>query len=86
MTIVKLKDGREFCGDIWTWRPMEGWFTLTDDESVNGGKPIRIELKDVESAKSMGQRVNVHSPPEGEDRDELARARREGWRNEEEDA
>lgn len=79
MTIAKLKDGREVCGSIWEWRPKEGWFTLTDDENVNGGGPVRVELADCVSVGTMDARFRPECPPEGEFRDDLVRARRDGW-------
>lgn len=73
-TRVVLKDGRPLSGSIWEWRPSEGWFSLVTErgnESVN--------LRDVSSAVTSGARVSIRSGPEGEDRDELARARKDGW-------
>jgi hypothetical protein len=77
-TTVKMKaeyGGQVYCGPIWEWKPKEGWFTLTD--AVVGLVTIRLEA--VESAITKGQRVSINSPPEGEDQDELARAKRDGW-------
>ncbi len=74
---VLMKDGRKFEGQIWEWRPTEGYFTICDYSVAN--EPTRIELKDVAFAKTPGQRVSIDSPPEGEEQDELARARRNGW-------
>lgn len=79
MTTARLKDGREYCGSIWTWRPAEGWFTLTDDDNVNGGKQVQIKLADCESVETKNARFRPECPPEGEYRDELARARADGW-------
>jgi hypothetical protein len=77
-TLVVMKDGRKFCGPIWEWRPTDGYFTISDfDEGRT--EATRIELKDVESAVTKGQRVSIKSPPEGEDQDELVRAKRDGW-------
>ena len=76
-TIVKLKDGRTLVGPIWDWRPLEGWFSILDDDA---GEQRVVKLKDVQSAVTQGARVSIHSPPEGEERDELARARRDGWK------
>jgi len=68
--LVKMKDGRLFCGDLWLWRPTEGWFSIVDDEA-----PEKIMLDDVESATNRGVRHN----PLGETRDEdlLERARKQ---------
>lgn len=70
-TRVKMRDGREFCGPLWTWRPEEGWFAIASDEA-----PPRINLRDVASAVNEGQRVSVN---EVRDVDLMERAREEGW-------
>ena len=72
---VTMKDGRKFQGPIWLWRPAEGYFTMIDGPEPDG----RIELKDVLTAEHRDERVSIHSPPEGEYEDDLARARRDGW-------
>jgi hypothetical protein len=59
--LVKMKDGRVFCGDLWIWRPLEGWFSIVDNEA-----PEKIMLVDVESAVNRDVRYN----PLGETRDE----------------
>lgn len=79
-TNVTMKDGRTYCGPIWIWRPKEGYFTVVDYSASD--EPTRIELKDVQSAKTKGERVSVNSPPEGEEQDELVRARNDGWSDE----
>jgi len=58
------------------WRPKEGYMEITDDFT---SKLRRVEFKDVESAVTHGQRVNIKSPPEGEDEDILDKARKDGW-------
>lgn len=73
-TDVKMKDGRTFCAPIWEWRPEKGYFTIVN---MGGGDPIQIDLAEVESAVTPGQRVD---PGIIEDQDELARARRDGWK------
>lgn len=70
-TTVKMKDGRTFCGPIWSWRPADGWFSIVDSDS-----PDRIHFRDVESVVTKGQRTH---PGIIEDQDELARARDAGW-------
>jgi hypothetical protein len=75
-TRITLKDGRQFSGPLWTWRPTEGWFTVVDEEGVNGGNPIEIKLSEVESAVNLGQMVH---PGVVEDVDLLAQARKDGW-------
>jgi hypothetical protein len=76
-TNVVMKDGRKYSGPIWKWRPKEGYFTVIDYSASD--EPTRIELNEVESAKTLGERVSINSPPEGEEQDELERARRDGW-------
>ena len=68
-TTVKMKDGRSFCGPIWSWRPEEGWFSIVGEEP--------IDFRDVESAVTKGQRVRAGKDPI--DEDELQRARSCGW-------
>lgn len=75
-TRVKLKDGREFTGSLWTWRPDLGFMEILDEEGVNDGNPIEIHLDDVEFATNFGIRVTVDRT---ENVDLLARARAEGW-------
>lgn len=67
-TIVKMKDGRVFCGPIWKWRPSEGWFSIPSDENA----PEKIYFRDVRSAMTKGDR---NYGGDVEDRDELARAK-----------
>lgn len=68
-TIVKMKSGTIHCGPIATYRPKEGWmelFTLGE----------RLYFRDMVSAITCGvmDRINVI-----QDRDEIRRARDEGW-------
>lgn len=67
-TKVILKDGTELEAPIWEWRPSEGYFTLVDHEDP-------IYLRDVVSAVTAGARSNTGPF----DRDELERARENGW-------
>lgn len=76
-TIVMMKDGKRYSGFIWEWRPLDGYFTITD--STVSDSPIRIDFSDVQNAKTTGQRISINSPPDGEDRDELIRAKQDGW-------
>ena len=72
ITTVIMKDGREFSGVIWMWRPQEGWFSMPSDESA----PDKILLKDVKEA-SKEDRVDTSG--EEQNIDLLKRARAEGW-------
>lgn len=67
-TKVVFKDGTELEGPIWEWRPTEGYFTLV-------GREEPIHLRDVVSAVTAGARSNTGPF----DRDELERARENGW-------
>jgi hypothetical protein len=78
-TRIKLKDGSRLAGSIAEWRPKDGYFVLADTENENDGDVRKILLIEVESAITSGQRISAKSPPEGEDQDELARARSDGW-------
>lgn len=66
---VRMKDGQQFEGPLWIWRPLEGWFELA-------GQDQRFYLKDVESAMESGVRT---SRTKVEDVDLLHRARQDGW-------
>ena len=68
-TIVRMRDGRERCAPLWLFRPQEGWLALADDCE-------RLYLRDMVSAVTPGQRIAQGMVG---DRDELARAREEGW-------
>ena len=72
LTTVKMKDGRTFQGPIWTWRPLEGYFTIPGDARA----PEKIMFDDVESAVTENQRIRVDLIA---DQDELVRAREDGW-------
>jgi hypothetical protein len=78
--LVKKKDGSVLAGSLVMWRPQEGWFTITDDERKNGGKPIRIDLSDVESAIEKDHREHDPGTFGLEDVDVLDRARKHGWK------
>lgn len=68
-TIITMKDGTVHEGPIHTYRPEEGWvqlFTVSE----------RLYFRDMFSAVTpkVMDRINVI-----EDRDEIARARLDGW-------
>ena len=70
---VVMKDGREFCGPLWVFRPKEGWLQLaTVDES-----PEKIYLRDVKEAVEYG--MWDKATERRMQFDVLARAREEGW-------
>ena len=78
-TIVELKSGSQVSGAIDLFRPALGWFTL---RGVEG----KIRFDDCISVITPNERVSIHSPPEGETCDEMARAkwdldngREHGW-------
>ncbi len=77
---VQMKDGRKLYGAIWTWMPQEGYFTLSgEDEDTNRGEPVY--LRDVERMVTAREWLNgtTDGQPNIGDRDELARARHDGW-------
>lgn len=80
-TRAVMKDGRTFWGSIWEWRPLDGYMTLVIDEAIYPDPPERFYFRDLASAVTYGERVGVASPgvPKIEDRDELLRARADGW-------
>jgi hypothetical protein len=69
-TRVKMKDGRDLCAPIWYWRPLEGYMTLV------GEPDERLYFRDMESAVTKDVLLNVHTIGL---RDELERARQDGW-------
>ena len=70
---VKMKDGREYFGPLYEWRPLEGWFSIPSDDSPGSE---RIELSDVAVAVNYGIRTTKDKV---EDVDLLRRAVNEGW-------
>lgn len=68
-TLVKMKDGTVYCAPIWEWRPREGILILV-------GVDEELRLADMVSAVTKDQRTRIGVV---EDRDELVRAREEGW-------
>jgi hypothetical protein len=69
-TLIKMKDGREFCGPIWLWRPQYGYLTLAGEGAdVNFNHPI--QFAGMESAVTKNERI---APFTTGDQDELARA------------
>jgi hypothetical protein len=74
ITYIKTKDGKEYSGPIVKWRPGENWFSIFDLGEPSGDR--KFSFDEIESAVTKGERVNIHSPLEGEDRDELERARK----------
>jgi len=73
--VIRTKDGKERCGWLWTWRPLEGYFEMGDQED---GEVHRIELDDLESAGIPHTRVSVSRPDDTLDL--LEKARKEGWK------
>ena len=69
ITYAKLKNGEELSGPINLFRPALGWFTLF-------GLARKIKFDDCLSVLTPNERVNEHSPPEGELCDEMERARK----------
>ena len=75
-TRVVMKNGQEFCSPMWLFRPKEGYMTLIgvhDDLAL----PLKkLHFRDMKSAVTEGvmARINVIA-----DRDEIARAREQGW-------
>ena len=47
---LQLKDGRQIAGQMWEWKPREGWFSMyvKPDHSYDP-RPQRFDLSDVES-------------------------------------
>ncbi len=70
-TYVKMKDGREFCGPKWDFKPQEGYMTIPSETDE------RIYFRDVASAVERGGRETAATV--GQDVDLLQRAIKQGW-------
>jgi hypothetical protein len=88
--VVELKDGRRFCGPLWCWRPLEGWFSITDDVS---GDLVEVKLDETKSAVDKAVRVGKKRDENGnvvgpllEDVDLLQRAEKAIKEQEERDS
>jgi len=66
-TLVILKDGTKVCGPIWEFSPKKGYMTILG---------TKVFFCDVKSAITKGVRIYSGYTI---DRDELTRARSEGW-------
>lgn len=55
-TIVRMKDGREITGILWSFRPAEGYMTLTCSGDEDGNK---LMLGDMESAVTKDERLGA---------------------------
>ena len=69
MVTVVLKTGKRYCGELWCWRPLEGWFSLVGDDL-----PDKFYLEEIQSAVNKGVRTH---PGIIEDVDLLKRAEKE---------
>jgi len=70
-SIIKMKNGWEHRGYIWSFRPEEGWLSLV------GTPDIKIYFKDILSAVTKNVRISINKIG---DQDELERARKNGWK------
>lgn len=68
-TVITLKNGEVHEGSINLFRPSFGWFTLFGDDR-------KFYFDECESVITRGQRVSINSPIEGEDQDEMLRAKK----------
>ena len=74
-TKIVTKDGREYLGPIWRWRPWLNWVSIrlygeTVEEKI-------FSFDDIKSMVTEGARETINCPLEGETRDELERARKD---------
>lgn len=73
---VVLRDGTVRSGPLWTWRPLEGWFSLLEHEDhVDRKAGERILIEDCLTAIDCNERIG----PRGEtgNVDLLAKAKQE---------
>jgi hypothetical protein len=69
LTMVTMKDGRQFTSPIWVFRAEEGYLTLVDH-------PLPLYFRDMLRCVTPSSEVSTNGLAE---RDELARAKAEGW-------
>ena len=69
--LVKMKDGREFCGPMWAFMATDGYLTIPSE------CPDNLYFRDMVSAVELGGRDTIDTV--GKDCDLLARARKYGW-------
>lgn len=68
ITEVVTKDGKEFSGPLWCWKPAENWFSI-----ICGDESRKFSFDEVESVVTKEERV---SKGVIKDDDEIDRARR----------
>jgi hypothetical protein len=68
---VKMRDGREFCGPVWTFNIIGGYLTIPS-ETVD-----LLYFRDMVSAVEKGGRETASTA--GLDSDLLERAKKQGW-------
>ena len=71
-TKVKLKNGEEYWGPMWEFRPEFNWFSIIDT-ATDDGEIRKICIDDIESAITGGERISIDSVG---DQDEVERARK----------
>lgn len=71
-----MQDGRVFEGPIWSYRPEEGYLTLVLDPSLYPDVPEKLFFRDMKSAITKGERISINQIG---DRDEIQRAKHDGW-------
>ena len=54
-TKVKLKDGTNIEGHVWSVRPAEGWFTIISHDT---DQDHTIRMEDCESVVTLGERIS----------------------------
>jgi len=88
--LIKLRSGKILSGPLHTWRPKEGWFSITKDPD---GDMVKVQLAEVESA--IDAEVRTHPLSSWSDRpclrcgkvqctgtervDRVVLAKKEGW-------
>lgn len=68
-TIVKTKDGKEYRGPMSSFQPVFNWFKLF-------GIDKKFSFDECESIITKGERISINSGLEGEDYDEMKRAKK----------
>jgi len=86
-TIVKTKCGKTYSGAICYFRPAFNWFSIWCNEDNCNVKKFYFD--ECESVITPHERIHIYSPLDGEEQDEMLRAksnldagRKYGWKEE----
>jgi hypothetical protein len=59
LTKVEFKDGRVEFGNVWSVRPVQGWFTLiVSSDPDKDSEELTIRMSDCKSVITYGERIS----------------------------